>query len=203
MLKQQKLIFRELQAVFFLLALVGVSAIACDGRSETVYQEKAPAIKAQPGEQAQKAPQFKWQCPPTWQELPASGLRLAAFNPLPGDDTLQCTIVPLKGNAGGLQSNTARWLEQMGESVPDEAALDRFLKTQEQFESIGAFSVQIVDLSAWGKKNNEQRLVILAAIITVGEDSLFVKLIGPYSLLLPQKEAFLQLCRSIRLGDAS
>ena len=89
---------------------------ACDGRGETVYREKTgkeisqgPGMSAIPEQipapVSEGGGSISWQTPPGWESLPASGMRLGAFRPVPGDDSLLCTLIPLKGNAGGLASN--------------------------------------------------------------------------------------------------
>lgn len=193
--------------LFVMLLLPG-----CGDRTETVYREKAPPAATQPptghrgtnpSTPAEQPAALAWDLPPGWETGPSSGMRLATFYPFPGDDSVLCTLVPLKGHAGGLFSNVVRWLEQMGESAPPEAELKAFLDGQETFTSSGNLPVVVVDLSTWVTNRDEARGVILAAVVTLGEDSLFVKMSGPFARVTAGRAAFIQLCRSLRLGEES
>jgi hypothetical protein len=125
-------------------------------------------------------------------------MRLASFQPQPGNEALLVTLVLLKGDAGGLVSNVSRWLEQMGEPRPTETEVQTFLDAAEVFTSTGHFKGLVIDLSAWVNRQDGARPAILAAVLTVGPDSLFVKMSGPTDLVRGQKAAFMGLCRSLQ-----
>ena len=66
-----------------------------------------------PAPEAQGSP-LSWTLPPGWQELQASGMRLANLRPA-GHPDAECTLVILGGDGGGLEANVNRWRrEQMG-----------------------------------------------------------------------------------------
>ncbi|KKW17097.1 MAG: hypothetical protein UY58_C0011G0009 [Candidatus Magasanikbacteria bacterium GW2011_GWA2_50_22] len=64
-------------------------------------------------------PPLSWATPEGWRELPGSGMRLATFRSADTGDPVECALISLAGDAGGLESNAARWMQQVNIAVPD------------------------------------------------------------------------------------
>jgi hypothetical protein len=125
--------------------------------------------------------------PPGWQNLPASGMRLAAFKATDGDKSAEVTIIPLAGAAGGLLANVNRWRDQIG--LP--ATTDTALRKEATMLDSPAGSVVFVDLD--GPKGRT-----LGGTLLHGGKSWFVKMTGPSDLVGKQKPAFETFVKSLR-----
>lgn len=139
---------------------------------------------------------FSWKTPDGWTEKQGGGgLRLATFTVQSGDETATCTIIPLKGEAGGLAANVQRW---MGQILPTgdeaEAGLKKVLDAQEKFLTDGKFPAALVDFTPVTPKGTDKS--ILATVVSVQGNSIFIKMVGLKSLLAANKEKFKALCMS-------
>lgn len=184
---------RRLIAILtFALTLTLLLAVSC-GQGETVrkYKEK---------EKETAATHFQWQTPEGWSEDgAASGFRLAAFTikSQNSQSTALCTIVPLQGEAGGLRANIERWLGQINGGTLPADAVERLLKGQENFLTAGQFPAVLIDFTAL--TINPRDKSILAAVISVSGNSIFIKMTGEKFLLMENKEKFKALCQSFTL----
>ena len=140
---------------------------------------------------------LKWTTPAGWKvQEAAGGIRLATFA-IPGFASLDCSIVSLGGDAGGPKANIIRWMEQVHITVPDDAELDTFIEKQERFTTTGGFDSILVDLTGLQDSKNTTASSMLAAILTAGEMTVFIKLSGQRNEILANKKEFKALCRSI------
>lgn len=193
------------------LVLTLWAVVSCS-RGETVrkYKDKeketAPASGKVTTPDAGSAPQrahFKWVTPGGWtEEKKSPGFRLAAFsiksNIQTRETVSQCTIIPLQGEAGGLKANVERWLSQIsGKAAPPAGAVDKLLQAQEKFLAGSQFPGVIIDFTA--VTPNPTDITILAGVITVNGNSIFIKMTGEKSQLVENKEKFKALCQSFSL----
>ncbi|MDQ1352969.1 MAG: hypothetical protein QG657_3275 [Acidobacteriota bacterium] len=194
----------------FALAAVLLLMVSC-GKSEKVRKYKEKEKETTPASGPISTPDaglphshFKWKTPEGWAEDKTStGFRLAAFTIKSQDKETKafCTIVPLQGEAGGLKANVERWLGQIGgDAVPPASTVDKLLQAQEKFLAGGAggqFPGVLIDFTAVTSKPTDAS--ILAAVITVNGNSIFIKMIGEKSHLSENKEKFKALCQSFTL----
>lgn len=200
---------RVCSTLTFALAAVLLLMASC-GKGEKVrkYKEKeketAPASGTVATPDAGVAhPHFQWQTPEGWKEdNTPSGFRLAAFtinSPNKETPTL-CTIVPLQGEAGGVKANVERWLGQItGETspAPSPGTADKLLQAQEKFLAGGQFPAVLIDFTSVTPKPTDKS--IMATIISVNGNSIFIKMTGEKSQLSENKEKFKALCQSFTL----
>lgn len=137
-----------------------------------------------------------WDAPAGWQPLPPTAVRLADFRV---SERGECSLSVLRGMGGGIEANIDRWRAQMGlaPASPEEiAALPRV-------EILGRPSpvVEITGAFSGMSGRTETDWALLGAVCVQPEAALFVKMIGPAEEILPQREAFLAFCRSIRRRD--
>lgn len=138
-----------------------------------------------------------WTTPDGWSEEAGSGMRLATFTIKRDDQTATCTIVTLGGMAGGLEANVHRWMGQLKLDEPASDEFAAFLARQEHFHSDSGFDGVVVDLSELSAQKGDAASMV-AAILTLNDATLFVKLTGPIGLLKAEKDTFSKLCRSVR-----
>jgi hypothetical protein len=164
------------------------------GMSRTTSgQQMKPTSPAHPGA---GAVHFSWETPEGWTETPkTSGMRLAAFSVKEGDKEAVCTIITLRGEAGGLKANVERWLGQIaGPSAAGGETVNQLLGKQERFLTNGQFPAAFIDYTPITPDPAGKS--ILVTIITVQGNSVFIKMTGEKSILEKNKTKFKALCRS-------
>jgi len=153
-------------------------AFARSLRGGEARQETAAAGEA-------SASRLKWEVPPGWTIQPPRMMREVSFTLPQG---AECYITRLPGDAGGLRMNLDRWCSQVGrEPLTDEAfaALERIDVLGQKtplLELEGAFT------GMDGVERSKQGLLGVACIR--GEESLFVKLTGPESVVRAERANF-------------
>ena len=166
---------------------------------ETYTVPKEPAPPAQVAVPVQEAtrPALTYTTPDGWQELPASGMRIAAFAVTENDQQAQVTVITLRGQAGGTLANVNRWRGQVNLPGIDQAQLAKEMQPIE----IDGLSAHYVDLIG-PEGEDDQRLRIVCAFVERSGTSWFIKMTGPADLVGRQKSAFEALVGSIRFDDA-
>ena len=124
-------------------------------------------------------------------------MRLATFLTGAGDKAAECTIVSLGGSAGGLKANVERWANQIQLSFSSPAELEKFLSQQEQFKTHSGLPVAMVDFTTVPSSAAVSPSMI-AAIITLEDKVVFIKMTGPRDTLIGNREQFRMLCQSLR-----
>jgi len=201
-----------------LLPALFVVFTACGGEKEVrKYQEEQPTPKpgklsmssphtgGMPGSNPAMQPHFKWDVPTGWTEEPKTGgMRLATFSIKTGGKTAECTMIPLSGDAGGLQANVERWLDQVkstGTAIPDKVNADTLMKNHlEKFLTKAQFPGELVDFTPVTPKPTDQTFIV--AVIPIEGASVFVKLMGEKSILAENKGKFKALCESFAFNTA-
>ncbi len=143
---------------------------------------------------------FKWNLPEGWAEMPnQSGMRLATFSVKVGNKEGICTVIPLQGEAGGLEANVSRWLDQVkseGTKMPEDS-LQKILDKQEKFFASNTFPSVLVDFTGVTPKSTDK--TIIAGVISLETSSIFFKLMGEKELLEKNKGKLKSLCESFSL----
>lgn len=225
-----KMKLKSTLVVSIVAVLALLFAVSCgDGGEVRKYKEKAPvAVEKQektsphgsmsvpkasgkmPGMGKAKAgAHFKWETPEGWQEdKTGSGFRLATFNVKSGEASATCTIIPLSGNAGGLKANVSRWLGQVtskaGHMDPmlaegDDSTVKKLLEKQEKFVTKAQFHGVFVDFTPVTAKDTDNS--ILVSMISVSGSTVFVKMTGPKSILVANRDKFRTLSKSFNMGN--
>lgn len=199
---------------FCLVLAAAVSVTSCDsGSSVRKYKEKSPPVRpvtpspatprptAPAGQQA--GADFQWETPEGWNEnRAASGIRLAAFTIKSNNKESICTIIPLRGEAGGLKANVTRWLGQITTTMqPSGHTVERLLKSREKFLTKGQFPAVLIDYTPVTPHPADKS--ILVSVITVKGSSIFIKMMGEKSHLIENKKKFKALCQSLTITSTS
>jgi hypothetical protein len=205
--KMEKSKRKSLTLCFSLLAVL-LLFVSCDkGGTVRKYKERVPGEKTTattpakqdvPAEPGEKTRPYHWDTPEGWSEVPkTSSMRLATFAIKSQGKEAICTIIPLRGEAGGLKANVTRWLGQVTGSTEPPGNTDKvsqLLDKQERFLTKGQFPAVLIDYTT--VTSNPSDPSIMAAVITVHGNSVFIKMMGEKLLLQENKAKFKALCQS-------
>ena len=165
-----------------------------------------PPAAAQPG-----GPQLKWTLPDGWTSKPAGEMRLASFSaPGKNGNTVDISIVPLPGMAGGDLNNVNRWRGQVGLDPISEDDLPK----QGQPVTVGDSQAVLYDLTGTPAATGGMSSIATGAdgkgrILAVGlhrEDMMwFFKATGDDDSVGLQKDNFISFLKSLQFAapDAS
>lgn len=184
-----------------LMMTAAVFTLGCGADSSVrTYEERVIRTRDNlPGPAlAQDAPaSLSWTAPEGWEEIPGSGMRKATFLASSGAQTAECSIVSFPGDVGGEAANLVRWAGQVGVTLSQEDAT-AFMGQAEPFTTQSGIEGRIYDFSGLLAPAAADAPSMLAGILDHGHEKVFVKLMGPRSLLADEKERFRQLSTSIR-----
>lgn len=180
--------------VFSSILLLLLFCICCDKGREVRKYKKKESSQAVSGQV-----QFLWDTPQGWNETRTTGgMRLASFSIRSQDRESLCTIIPLKGAAGGIRANVIRWLKQINAEIePGSDELEKFLASGEDFRTIGDVSAVLYDFTGMARSPENQS--ILATIIRFRDSSIFIKMTGEKAQLVKNKKKFKSISQSFRL----
>jgi len=137
---------------------------------------------------------YTWTAPASWQPGKTSPMRIGSYTIAEGAQTADISIVLLQGTAGGVLANVNRWRGQV-QLAPLTA--DQLAGQGETIESaVGDFTLFMMDGTNPDKG-------ILAAILSQPDHVVFVKLIGPNTMLHTHKDEFVTFLKSIALAKDS
>ncbi len=179
----------------------GEFSSAIDPSAPILLESNPEPISTEQKSQKDFSTKIFWKTPPGWVEHKGQGLRIASFTSEDQELPIECSIISLGGEAGGLKANVIRWINQIQIPVPDDRELDRFLSQQPQIETEGGLKILIVDLSQLQPEVNETTPSMLAGIMETLEKTFFVKLTGSKKVLRDQKKKFYELCRSLQVKE--
>ncbi len=202
----------RLKLFFFLvISVFGLVFLSCRDKAEkksfsevkgfdTPVQGQAIEMpKTMPHEAgAAEAPAAKltWTLPAGWTAQPGHGMYYAVVKTSAKGDADEISIVMLAGEAGGMQANVARWLGQLGISLP-ENSLPGFIGKQEKVKSKGNIDVTVVDFNSLAQAPESHSMLV--GVAKPGGDSYFIKLTGTKAGITKQKADFVKFCESLAI----
>lgn len=145
-------------------------------------------------------PPLSWTTPEGWQEIPGSGMRLVTFRSADANDPVECALISLAGGAGGLESNAARWMRQVNIVVPAAPEMAEFLAAQKKIKTRDGFDATIIDLTQLQSRDDLESPSMTAAVITLPDMTVFVKMTGSRGAVLKNRDQFEALCESLKLN---
>ena len=145
-------------------------------------------------------PPLSWETPQGWQDQGAGGMRLATFRSADTGDAVECALISLAGDAGGLESNAARWMRQVNIAVPEAPAMEKFLAAQKKIKTPDGFDATIIDLTQLQSQDDLESPSMAATIIVLPEMTVFVKMTGARGAVLKNRDQFEALCESLKLN---
>ena len=178
--------------------------IGCDSKNEIQdYKVQKHKVKIQNNKQVRNK-KLAWTQPGNWHEKEASGMRLANFIIKNKSDknNAECYVFVFSGDGGGVIPNIKRWYSQMNKKFPGpKAALDKSLSLK-----IAHRNAILVDIKGVykklgiGKPHTNYRM--LGTIIQTNKNTIFIKFIGPTSIISKEYQNYLTFCKSIRITGA-
>ena len=142
-----------------------------------------------------RSPEFTWQKPPEWIEVPGNSMRLVSFT-LGQADQIECYVTVLPGFAGGVRANMNRWRSQMGL-----AALTPLEIAELSYIDMLNEKVPLIELQGEFEDADGGRAGagygMLGTVCELPAHAVFVKMIGPEAELASEKQRFVKFCSSL------
>ncbi|MCA9404382.1 MAG: hypothetical protein KC897_11410 [Candidatus Omnitrophica bacterium] len=162
-------------------------------------QTDDPHIQKMLDESVADAP-MTWTTPDGWQEAKGSGMRMATFTPVTGE-AVECSVIALKGMAGGVEGNIQRWMDQIDLSMPPElfAAYMDNLETVAISDGTEAY---FVDLTQFQENAGEDTPSMIASILQLPTQTVFFKLTGPLGAVKNNAERLRALLASVTVKQS-
>ena len=138
-----------------------------------------------------------WTVPADWQEVPAAQFLLAEYSIAGANGAkAEVNVARLSGNGGGVLPNVNRWRGQIGLDPVDETGLANVTTTM----AVAGGQATIVDMT--GKDMSGESMRLVAAIVPVGDQTWFYKLMGDEKVVAGQKDAFTKFVQTARYSNA-
>jgi len=195
---------RLLSLIVAALAFASLSCGKPSGSVEITETREAPAPhdvtipNAAPAAQSD-APrrEYKWVVPEGWTEVAKTAMRIANFR-IGDDQQTECYVTILKGTGGGTAMNINRWRGQMGaENAPlSEDAIQQLPKISMLGKDVPLAEATGTYQGMMGE--TKTGYMLMGTICELGEESVFVKMIGPESVVRAQRDKFVAFCGSLK-----
>ncbi len=139
-----------------------------------------------------------WTVPAGWQEVPASQFLLAEYSIAGANGAkAEVNVAQLSGNGGGLLPNVNRWRGQIGLDPLDENGLAQVTTAMDVTGGKATF----VDLTGVDPQTS-QPIRLVAAIVPMGDQTWFYKLMGDEKIVAREKDAFTKFVQTARYSHA-
>lgn len=194
--------------VIFIVVVIMLFSLSCSKDNEVrSYTEeitkKEPVMKSHdhgmdiPGATETN---LKWEAPENWTEIKTeSKLRLATYSVKSGENEAICTIIPLSGDAGGLEANVLMWLANVADRDYPESELKSFISKQKKFKTRSNNKGIFIDFTNITGKESD--LSIVVSVISFPEKTLFIKLTGNIDVVKSNLNKVFELSKSIESGE--
>ncbi|HLZ53757.1 MAG TPA: hypothetical protein VKS19_04685 [Verrucomicrobiae bacterium] len=131
--------------------------------------------------------------PAGWQEVPAAQFLLAEYSITGANGTkAEVNVARLSGSGGGVLANVNRWRGQIGLDPVDETGLARVTTTL----NVTGGQATFVDMT--GNDISGQSTGLVAAIVPMGDQTWFYKLMGDEKIVASQKDAFTKFVQTAK-----
>jgi hypothetical protein len=155
--------------------------------------QTAPMMSAEPAGAGKPA----LTVPAGWQEVPAAQFLLAEYSIAGANGAkAEVNVAQLSGNGGGVLANVNRWRGQIGLDPVDEISLAKVTTTV----AVTGGQATFVDMT--GNDMSGQAVRLVAAIVPMGDQTWFYKLMGDDKIVAGQKDAFTQFVQTARYSNA-
>ncbi len=138
-----------------------------------------------------------WDVPAGWQQEAGNSMRLATFHLASDPKAFDCSIVSLGGMAGGIEANLSRWMKQINLETSEEE-FSQFLRSAQALKTKTGKAIALYDFTHLQKDADGKMPSILAAVLYLGDATVFVKLSGSIDALKTNRQQFIKLTESVR-----
>jgi len=143
------------------------------------------------GDHQHSGPGLDYSLPDGWREQPPKGMRVVNLEV----GNVQCYVIELAGEAGGLAMNLNRWRNEVGLAPLDQAGIAQLERVSAMGQSTPLLEVTGTYQGMSGPTGGDSR--VLGVPIIRSTNSLFVKMVGPDSEVLAQRASFLDFVASL------
>ncbi len=137
-----------------------------------------------------------WGRPEGWKQEAGTHMRMATFHQVADPQAIDCSIIALGGPAGGPEANLSRWMGQLGLQVSDDN-LKQLLMSVQNLTTKGGLEAKVFDFTILQTKGNPSDKSMIAAMMTVDQTTVFVKMTGSMEAVKQNKDNFLKLLGSM------
>lgn len=165
-------------------------------RSYDVPKEQPPA--AQPAPMPAASGTMEWTLPDGWTSIEnTSPIRFATLVAGSGDEQIEVAVTRLKGSAGGVPANINMWRAQVGLPPTSDDELAAAIIPIQARDAQGVM-LDVTGAAAHGTDASAPR--ILATIFPTQMHSWFIKAFAPSAAIETHRDAFIELCESVRFS---
>ncbi len=136
-----------------------------------------------------------WDIPKDWKQVGGHPMRLGTFRSASDANAFDCSVILLGGEAGGLDSNLARWVGQLGLKTTPENYKTLTTKAQ-SMKTKGGLDVKIYDLTVLQGSPSAKGMMV--GVLTIEASSVFVKITGTVGSLRKERESFTAFVGSLK-----
>ena len=134
---------------------------------------------------------FRWKKPESWIPSSGSSMRLASFDIPYSEGSGDLSVIQLGGTGGGIEANVNRWRRQLNLEPQSLSKIEK-----EMIEKRGGLGVyNIIRII-----NEEMDSAFLCAILTAGNQTLFVKLSANPNGIREIEADFISFCSSLKIS---
>jgi hypothetical protein len=137
-----------------------------------------------------------WASPDGWKEEPGTHMRMATFHTIADPKAIDCSIIGLAGPAGGLEANLTRWMGQLG-LQPSDDRIKQLIVSSQDVKTKDGLEAKVFDFTDLQSQADPSQISMIAAMITVDQTTVFVKMTGTIGSVKQNRDNFLKLLGSI------
>ena len=137
----------------------------------------------------------QWTVPAAWKQVPASGMRYAAFTITDDDPPVTLTVIPLPPSP--LAANVNRWEAELGLPPSKEDDVD---KVVQHIDANGSH-IDFIELTGPDVPGQPRKRMLAAMVENQGK-TWFFKAVGPAEKMAAQKQNFEVFLKSLKFGEA-
>jgi len=137
-----------------------------------------------------------WVRPEGWQEEAGRHMRMVSFYQTSDRKAVDCSIIALRGPAGGLAANLSRWSAQIGIQASSDD-LKHLTDSAQSLKTKDGIDVKVYDFSVIQPEGKASDKSMLVAPIALDDATAFVKMTGSLESIRKNRDNFLKLIKSI------
>jgi len=137
-----------------------------------------------------------WDVPNGWKENPGAHMRMASFYLAVDPQVIDCSIIALRGPAGALEDNLARWTRQIGLQASAEN-LQRLTGSAQNLKTKDGRGIKFFDFSRLQIKSKATDDSMMVAMMPLDDTTVFIKMTGTIASVQHNKDSFLKLIGSV------